>query len=492
MQNTATTHTWIQSISSLVVDWADYVEYTFHVPFFHFILELLLVLWIVRLLTRKSYNPKETRLELTKEEEDKLVVDWEPEPLVPNDVTIPDYVMKPKLVKGKPSYRININDKDCLNLCTMNFLGFVGNEEIEQAAIKTLRKYGVGSCGPRGFYGTIDVHLNLEKKIAEYLRTEEAILYSYGFSTMSSAIPAYSKRTDVIFCDKGVSFAIQKGIVASRSRVYWFEHNDMVDLERKMKEQEEKDKKNPKKAAVTRRFLVIEGLYINTGDIAPLPEIIELANKYKVRVFIDESYSFGVLGKRGCGITDHFGIPFSQIDLIAVSLETSLGSVGGFCAGPSFVIDHQRLSGQGYCFSASLPPLLAVAAETGLELMEKESPSTTSLSMFEKLEHNSRFFRKQLDGITGLVMQGEEFSPILHLYLKDAEDMTREKAEKKLELFVDQCQEKGVGLTAARYLNQLEMSLPPPSIRVSLNTLLKEEDMENSTNIMKEVAKELF
>jgi len=486
MAETVTTSTWIQSISMIIIEGADYVESTLHVPFFHFILEVLLVLWIVRLLTGKSYNPKETKLELTKEEEEKLIADWEPEPLVPADSKIPEYVTKPRLVKGKPSYRININGNDCLNLCTMNFLGFVGNEEVEKAAIKTLRNYGVGSCGPRGFYGTVDVHLDLEKKIAEYLGTEEAILYSYGFSTISSAIPAYSKRTDVIFCDKGVNFAIQKGISASRSKVYWFDHNDMEDLERKMKEQQEKDKKNPKKAVVTRRFLVIEGLYINTGDIAPLPKIIELKNKYKVRVFIDESYSFGVLGKRGCGVTDHYDIPVDQIDLMAVSLEFSLGSVGGFCAGPSFVIDHQRLSGQGYCFSASLPPLLAVASQTGIELMEKDS------SMFKKLENNCKYFRKQIEGIKGFDVQGDEVSPIVHLCLKDTEEFSREDVETKLGQYVDKCQEKGVGLTSSRYLNDLELYLPPASIRISLNSKLVEDDMDNSTNIMKEIANEMF
>lgn len=486
MEETVNTSTWIQSISLIIIEGADYVESTLHVPFFHFILELLLVIWILRLLTRKSYNPKETKLDLTKEEEEKLIRDWEPEPLVPSDFQTPDYVTNPKLVKGKPGYRINIDDKDCLNLCTMNFLGFVGNKEIEKAATDTLRNYGVGSCGPRGFYGTVDVHLDLEKKIAEYLGTEEAILYSYGFSTISSAIPAYSKRTDVIFCDKGVSFAIQKGIVASRSKVYWFDHNDMEDLERKLKEQQDKDKKNPKKAAVTRRFLVIEGLYINTGNIAPLPQIVELKNKYKVRVFIEESYSFGVLGKRGCGVTDHYEIPFDEIDLMAVSLETSLGSVGGFCAGPSFVIDHQRLSGQGYCFSASLPPLLAVAAQTGIELMEKES------GMFKKLESNCRYFREQIEGIHGFDVNGDVISPIIHLHPQKTEAISREDIEAKLDEFVEKCQSKGVGLTSARYLNQLEMFLPPASVRISLNSNLTEEDMKNSTNIMKEIAKEMF
>lgn len=458
----------------------DYVETTLQVPFYHVVIEIILILWIARLLTRTPYNPKETLLKLTKEEEEKLIEDWQPEPLIP-DEKLPKY--RSKIIDGKPAYRINIEGKDCLNLCTLNFLGFIGNQRIENEAIKTLKKYGVGTCGPRGFYGTIDVHLNLEKKIADFLQVEDAILYSYGFSTISSAIPAYSKRTDVIFCDKGVSFAIQTGITASRSKVYWFEHNDMEDLERKLKEQKEKDKKNPKKAAVTRRFLVVEGIYMNHGDLVPLPKLVELKNKYKVRVFIDETISFGVLGKHGKGVTEHYGVPLSEIDLMAVSLETSLGSVGGFCAGSSFVIDHQRLSGQGYCFSASLPPLLSVAAETGINLMEEDP------SMFERLQENSQKFREELKGVFGLLVRGDVMSPIIHLCLNNSYDyLQREEEEELLQSFVDKCIAKGVGLTVSRYLNSLEMFLPKASVRVAINVNLTKEDIEASAQVIKEVA----
>jgi len=477
----------ILSLSLWMVKFVDYVESTLQVPFLHLLLEVLLVLWIIRLMTRKSYNPKESKLELTKEEEDKLIAEWEPEPLIPVDEKVPEYVRNPKYIEGKPGYKITIDGKECLNLCTMNFLGLVGNPTVEASAIETLKKYGVGTCGPRGFYGTIDVHLQLEQKIASFLGTEEAILYSYGFATVSSAIPAYSKRTDVIFCDKGVSFAIQKGISASRSKVYWFEHNDMYDLECKLKEQEEKDKKNPKKAAVTRRFLVVEGLYVNYGDIVPLPDLIELKNKYKVRVFIDETISFGVLGANGRGVTEHFNIPLSEIDLMAVSLEASLGSVGGFCAGTSFVVDHQRLSGQGYCFSASLPPLLSVAAETGIKLMEEDT------GMFEKLRGNAELFRKELEGLSGFEVMGHQASPVIHLrFLEVNENMTREEEEDKLQSIVDQCLEKGVGLTVSRYLNDLELYLPKASIRISVNVNLTEEDVKSSAEIIKEVAKSLL
>ncbi|CAB4030958.1 serine palmitoyltransferase 1-like, partial [Paramuricea clavata] len=310
-------------------------------PFYHILFEVILVLLVFRLFRAKQYKLRESEIQLTEKEEEELIKDWKPEPLVPPNANHPSYVINPNIIKGKPGHQIIVNGKSCLNLATFNFLGFVGDKDIEEASIKTLRKYGVGSCGPRGFYGTIDVHLEFEKKVAEFMNTEDAIMYAYGFSTIASAIPAYSKRGDVIFCDDGVCFAIQKGVTASRSKVYWFKHNDMDDLERCLKEQEQKDMKNAKKASVTRRFLVAEGLYANYGDLAPLPKLIELKYKYKVRILLDESQSFGVLGATGRGLTEHFDVDRNDVDLISASMESSLATIGGFCCGSSFVVDHQ-------------------------------------------------------------------------------------------------------------------------------------------------------
>ena len=170
--------------------------------------------------------------------------------------------------------------------------------------------------------------------------------------------------------DEGACFSIQMGLLASRSRVHYFKHNDMEDLERLLKQQQEEDKKNPKKAKVTRRFLVCEGLYINYGDICPLPELIALKEKYKVRIFMDESVSFGVLGEKGKGVTEYYNIPIEEVDMICVSLENAMASIGGFCCGRAYVIDHQRLSGQGYCFSASQPAMMATAAMKALEILQ--------------------------------------------------------------------------------------------------------------------------
>lgn len=138
------------------------------------------------------------------------------------------------------------------------------------------------------FFRSKDVHLDLEAKIAEFLNVEEAVLYSYGFSTVASTIPAYSKKGDIIFADESVNFAIQKGLLASRSSIVYFKHNDPSDLKRLLERQAVQELKDVKKAKVTRKFLVVEGLYIKTGEICKLPEFLKLKNEYKVRIFVDE------------------------------------------------------------------------------------------------------------------------------------------------------------------------------------------------------------
>ncbi|KAI0225490.1 Serine palmitoyltransferase 1 [Lamellibrachia satsuma] len=292
-------------------DLYETIQALFQAPSYHLIFEAALILWIVGLLFTKSYSGKHDKLILSDKEKADLVEEWQPEPLVPNvPEDDPELLnIRRRIVDSKLGKYVTLSGQKCLNMATLNFLGMVGKQAIEEEAVKSLKMYGVGSCGPRGFYGTVDVHLQEEEKLAQFMGTEEAIVYSYGFATIASAIPAYSKRGDVIFCDEGVCFAIQKGIQASRSKVISFKHNDTADLERLLMDHAQEEKKNPKKAKVTRKFLIVEGLYINYGDICPLPQLMELKWKYKLRLFMDESISFGTLGKTGRGVTEHFSVP---------------------------------------------------------------------------------------------------------------------------------------------------------------------------------------
>lgn len=227
-----------------------------------------------------------------------------------------------------------------------------------------------------------------------------------------------------------MNFAIQKGIDASRSRVVYFKHNDMQDLQKKLIEQQKLDLKNPKKAAKTRRFLIAEGIYLNTGEICPLRKLVELRAKYKLRLFLDETISFGTIGKHGKGLLELLGVDKSEVDLISASLENAVESIGGFCVGSHFIVEHQRLSGLGYCFSASQPPLLTQAAISALDVFEQDPKIFMQLNdTTEKVDEKFRCFSK-------LELRGHPISPVKHLYLKDIED--DERSEKILRKISDE------------------------------------------------------
>ena len=156
------------------------------------------------------------------------------------------------------------------NLASYNFYNLVANEKLKEKAVQVLRTYGVGPCSPPGFYGTQDVHLRTEADIANHLGMPACIMYAQAFSTISSVIPAFSKRGDIIVADKAVNFAIRKGIQISRSSVRWYEHNDLEDLEKVLQKVVKEQAKKP----LTRRFIITEGLFENVGDMLELPKTV--------------------------------------------------------------------------------------------------------------------------------------------------------------------------------------------------------------------------
>ncbi|XP_041449079.1 serine palmitoyltransferase 1 [Drosophila obscura] len=447
-------------------------------PTFAIVLEIFLLITVIWLLLHKRGGGRRRRF--TKEEEDFIIENYEPEPLVGD--TDPNHpLLRTRLVASKVGKRINVDGNDCLNLGSHNYLGFLEDQDILEEACKSLRKYGVGSCGPRGFYGTMDVHLELEERIAKFMDLEEAIVYSYGFSTVASAIPAYAKRGDIIFVDDAVNFSIQKGLDASRSTIVFFKHNDVKDLERLLVEQEKRDQKNPKKALKTRRFLVAEGIYMNTGEICPLPQLVALRKQYKLRIFIDESISFGTLGKGGRGVTEHFNIDRNEIDLISAGMEGSMATIGGFCVGSHFIAEHQRLSGLGYIFSASLPPMLTQAAISALDRFEREP------QIFEQLQTKARLLHQIFSHFSKLRLCGDELSPVKHLYLAlPGENIEAE--QKLLTEVADKCIARGVAIVEAAYLYNRERKPVRPSIRIAVNRLLEESEISAAFEIIENVS----
>ncbi|EDW61038.1 serine palmitoyltransferase 1 [Drosophila virilis] len=444
-------------------------------PTFALVLETLLLITVIWLLLHRRGGRR-----LTKEQQDYLIEQYEPEPLVGD--TDPDHpLLRTRLVQSRVGKRIVVDGHDCLNLGSHNYLGFLEDNNILEEACKCLRKYGVGSCGPRGFYGTMDVHLDLEDRLAKFMNLEEAIVYSYGFSTVASAIPAYAKRGDIVFVDEAVNFAIQKGLDASRSSIVYFKHNDAKDLERLLLEQEKRDLKNPKKAQKTRRFLVAEGIYMNTGELCPLPELVELRKKYKLRLFLDESVSFGTLGRTGRGLTEHFDVCRDEIDLISAGMEGAMATIGGFCVGSHFIAEHQRLSGLGYIFSASLPPMLTQAAICSLDRFEREP------HIFEQLQQKSRQLHCQFERFSKLKLGGDALSPVKHLYLSEKRD-SFEAESKLLTQVADKCIERGVAVVPAAYLQNRERQPIRPSLRIAVNRLLEDADISTAFEIIESVS----
>ncbi|CAH4032980.1 serine palmitoyltransferase 1 [Pieris brassicae] len=378
---------------------------------------------------------------------------WKPLPLIDCDISVDEPPMMGKI------------DENVLNVGATSFLCLDKEQSIMDSAINSLHKYGVGSCGPRGFYGTIDVHLDLEERLAKFLQVEETCVYSYGFSTIASAIPAYAKKGDIIFADEKVWFAIQQGFEAARSTVKYFKHNNMDDLERLLQEAADKKQLNPKRRA----FLVAEGIYFNTGEMCPLRRLVELARRFKLRIILDESLTIGVLGKHGRGLTEYLNVPRDEIDLIIGSLEHSFATIGGFCAGTHFIVEHQRLSGLGYCFSASLPPMLTQAAISSLDIMEKQP------SIMSELVDNSRKLNRALKNLKHYTFRGLDVSPIKHIYLKDNLPDTLKTGY--LRNITNYCLNRGIAFTVSAYLRDVEVSCPEPSIRLASSRKLNEKNI---------------
>jgi len=462
------------------------LETFFQAPYYHVIIELFLICCVYRLMRirpqRITNNDR-----LTEKEKQQLIDEWTPEPLVPENV---DDAHVDQIVDVKPNGKIVVEGAECLNFGSFNFLNMMLDAEQAEAGSRAISKYGVGSCGPRGFFGTFDAHLNLEEQISKFLRVEEAILYSYGFSTIASAIPAYAKKGDILYVDECACFAIQQGARASRSSIKYFRHNDMEHLESLLLAQQKVDALNPRKAKVVRKFIVVEGIYTNSGCVVPIDVILRLKFTYKVRVFLDESNSFGVLGKHGRGVTEHFCVPTEDVDLISAELERAVGSVGGFCAGSTYVIDHQRLSGSGYVFSASLPPYLAVAASNVLHRLERDPSAVKVLSRNATLFH-----RLILDGLNDqnandelttpplIHLRGDAISPIKHLYSHDKCDI--------LNQVVQRARDKGIALLLATKIKE-DRTFDFKSIRITISSAFSEEDIKTATSSLLEVIFQIY
>ncbi|KAF4556256.1 Aminotransferase class I and II-like protein 6 [Elsinoe fawcettii] len=449
--------------------------------------ELFLFLFAVYYLLRPTYSSKaKTQIPLSDEEIDELVDDWVPEPLsAPLSAFEEAEASQRPVIVGPSGPKSKLsNGRTVTNLATYNHYNFINNEVLKERAIKTLRTYGVGPCGPPGFYGTQDVHSQLEADVAAHLGTSASIVYAQSFSTISSVIPAFAKRGDIIVADKAVNYAVRKGLQISRSTIRWYEHNDMADLERVLSTLVKEHARSKK--PLTRRFIVTEGLFENVGDLVNLPEIVRLKHKYKFRIILDETWSYGILGATGRGVTEQQNVDPSHVDMIIGSLAGSLIAGGGFCAGTEEVVEHQRLSANSYTFSAALPAMLATTASETVRMLQEEKQHG------ESLRENTKAMWGQLDPRSDWVHCTSAIeNPIMILVFKqqvvESRNLSTEDQEWLWIDVVDECLANGVLVTRLKAMpgalgeNPREKGWQPqPGLKVCVTTGLSKKETEKA------------
>lgn len=265
-----------------------------------------------------------------------------------------------RIIESAQDPEILMHGRKMIMIGSNNYLGLTNHPQVKEAAIEAIRKYGTGCAGSRFLNGTLDIHVKLEEKLAQFMKKEAALIFSTGFQVNLGVISALVGKDDVVIIDKMDHASIIDGCRLSFGEVRKFRHNDMADLERVLKDYDSKDK-----------LIVIDGVFSMEGDIAHLPEIVSLADKYGARVMVDDAHGIGVLGKTGRGTSEYFDIE-NNVDLIMGTYSKSLASIGGFIAGSTDVIHYIKHAARSLMFSASPPPASVASVSAALDIIENE------------------------------------------------------------------------------------------------------------------------
>ena len=281
-----------------------------------------------------------------------------------------------------------------------NYLGLTHHPSVQEAARKAVDKYGTGCTGSRFLNGTLDLHEELESRLARFTGKEAALTFSTGFQANLGSIATLVGRDDVIFCDRENHASIFDGCRLSFGEVRKFRHNNMKDLERLLEREKSESGK----------LIVVDGIFSMLGDIVDLPTIVALAQKYDARVLVDDAHAIGVLGERGAGTAEHFGLT-DEVDLILGTFSKSFAAMGGFVAGPESVIHYIKHHSRPLIFSASISPACAATVIAALDVVESKP------FIREKLWDNVRYMK---EGLSELGLEtGDSQTPIQPIIVGD-------------------------------------------------------------------------
>ncbi len=295
---------------------------------------------------------------------------------------------------------IQVDGKRVLNLCANNYLGFANHPKLKEAAIKAIETYGVGPAAVRTIAGTQKLHLELEEKLAAFKGVEAAISFQSGFISNQAVIPTLTGAGDVIFSDELNHASIIDGTRLSKAKVVRYRHNDAADLEAKIKNE----------TAVRRRLIITDGVFSMDGDIAPLPDIVAIAEKYDALTMVDDAHGEGVLGSAGRGIADHFGLP-GRVDIEIGTMSKAFGVVGGYVAGKKKIVDFLRQRARPFLFSSAVTPADVAACIAAVDIL------TASDELVAKLWNNTKYFKGKMAAL-GFNL-GDSVTPITPVMIGD-------------------------------------------------------------------------
>ena len=300
-------------------------------------------------------------------------------------------------LQSRQDVEVIMEGKRKIMLGSNNYLGLTTNENVVKAGIEAIEKYGTGCSGSRFLNGTLQMHIELENELADFLNKESALVFSTGFQTNLGIIAAIAGHNDYLICDRENHASIYDGCRLSYGTLLRYKHNDMLDLENQLK-------KVPETSGA---MIITDGVFSMGGDIARLPQIVELAKRYKARVMVDDSHSLGVIGKGGRGTASYFNLE-KEVDIYMGTFSKSLASLGGFMAAEEKIIDYVRHNSRPFIFSASMTPSSCAVALAALREL-KNHPELP-----EQLMDISCYFRKKLDEAG--IKTRQSLTPIIPIY----------------------------------------------------------------------------
>lgn len=295
---------------------------------------------------------------------------------------------------------VKIHGKPVLMFGSNSYLGLTNHPKLKEAAIKAIEKYGTGCAGSRFLNGTLDIHIELEERLAKFVNKDAALVYSTGFSVNAGVIPCLTGRNDYLIFDERDHASIIEGKRLSFSKQFKYRHNDMESLEDILK-----------RCDYDRiKVIVLDGVFSMEGDIAKLPQIVELSKKYNASVYVDEAHTLGVFGKTGAGICEHFGLT-DDVDLIMGTFSKSLGTIGGFIASDNNIINYLKHNSRTLIFSASITPASTACVLAALDVIAEE-PWRKEALWANTLRAKEGFLKAGFE-------IGHTESPIIPLYVRD-------------------------------------------------------------------------